>query len=471
MATPMQTPQPAPKLSPEAFAQKVKAKYPQYAKIPDAELASKISLKHPEYKDKVDWSAAAPTQPNTYKPPTPSPAGQTLEKVGHSMAEAAPSVMGATGSVAGGLIAGPAGAVRGAMIGGAVGETEKELAESGGKSLKGWDVAKSAAGQGALEYFGGQLAPKAIRAIGAKALKSADDAMVKVLGLKFSKTQAIRGSQEALRKIADTVKGSTSLSALAEKIGVTKEGLTQATEDIVQGSKGAKLVPYQSHVSDAAVRASDEALAFNQAGRSRAILETAEQLEKRLPPNATPKEVLDVRRQLLKEKDAGGQPQWPAGTRQFRKRLYHDLNGAIGRALPPSESAKFVANNSKVTKLIEAEEAVSERLAKQTSGQESKKSLSEAAKHIAGKSILPAVGAEEGYRRTHSVAGAAIGAAMGAAGTAALSSTASKSAAIGGKRLISRAAPSLAKAAEYIPSAARTMESIRAIQSRPQGNQ
>lgn len=43
-------------LSESDFAAKIKAKYPQYAKVPDAILVQKIIAKHPEYKDSVQAS-------------------------------------------------------------------------------------------------------------------------------------------------------------------------------------------------------------------------------------------------------------------------------------------------------------------------------------------------------------------------------------------------------------------------------
>lgn len=43
-------------LSPTEFAAKIKAKYPQYANIPDEDLAKRIVAIHPEYASKVDFS-------------------------------------------------------------------------------------------------------------------------------------------------------------------------------------------------------------------------------------------------------------------------------------------------------------------------------------------------------------------------------------------------------------------------------
>ncbi len=44
-------------LTPEQFAQSIKAKYPDYASVPDAELAAKMLEKYPEYRSKVKTTA------------------------------------------------------------------------------------------------------------------------------------------------------------------------------------------------------------------------------------------------------------------------------------------------------------------------------------------------------------------------------------------------------------------------------
>lgn len=47
----------------EQFGQTIKAKYPQYNDIPDAELGQKMLVKYPQYKDMVSGTPAAPAQP------------------------------------------------------------------------------------------------------------------------------------------------------------------------------------------------------------------------------------------------------------------------------------------------------------------------------------------------------------------------------------------------------------------------
>ena len=49
--------------SPQEFAASIKAKYPQYAEIPDDELVTRILDKHPVYRDRIIWQPqAAPAE-------------------------------------------------------------------------------------------------------------------------------------------------------------------------------------------------------------------------------------------------------------------------------------------------------------------------------------------------------------------------------------------------------------------------
>ena len=49
--------------SPQEFAASIKAKYPQYAEIPDDELVTRVLDKHPVYRDRVSQPQAAPEVP------------------------------------------------------------------------------------------------------------------------------------------------------------------------------------------------------------------------------------------------------------------------------------------------------------------------------------------------------------------------------------------------------------------------
>ena len=48
--------------SPQEFAASIKAKYPQYAEIPDDELVTRVLDKHPVYRDRVSQPQAAPAE-------------------------------------------------------------------------------------------------------------------------------------------------------------------------------------------------------------------------------------------------------------------------------------------------------------------------------------------------------------------------------------------------------------------------
>ena len=60
------------KMSSAEFAAKIKAKYPDYASLPDDELTQKMLTKYPEYADTVEIGTPQPT-PKPTPPPKPSP--------------------------------------------------------------------------------------------------------------------------------------------------------------------------------------------------------------------------------------------------------------------------------------------------------------------------------------------------------------------------------------------------------------
>ncbi len=384
---------------------------------------------------------------------------------------AASPILATVGAIGGLALAGPPGAMVGAAVGGGVGKAVETKAETG--KVSAGQTYDAAVGQGLLEGAGGPLASKALGAAGRMAARGVDSSMAKILGLRFAKNPRLgRATVEQIEKIANVVNqhvgGAATLPKLAEKIGTVKEGLNQATEQIVQNTPGAKLVPFDSIVTDTAIKAQDVARATGREGYVKPIDELWHTLLNKLPSNAVPKDILELRRSLLKENDASGQAIWPAGTKKFRLMLYHDLNDAIGKALPSIEASKFAANNAKVSKLIMAEDAVKERLAKRVTGQEARKTMGEVAIGAAKAGALPALGAAEGYRESHSFEGAVIGGAVGYAASRALTSTGTRSLGIGLKKAAAKALPYLSKAAQYSPAAARTLQAISDIRSQPQ---
>jgi hypothetical protein len=462
----------------DQFGQKVKAKYPAYAKLPDSEVATKFLNKFPVYKSQIttDSPAAAlehkAMDPNaSYKPSTAS-TGQASPESGagkfmEGAVKSASPILATVGGVLGSA-GGPAGAMAGAAAGGAAGKAiETKATEGRVNPAKTYDAG---IGQGLLEGVGGALTGKTISAVGRAAEKGVDASMAKLLGLRFAKNpklgRATADQIEAITKVVNQhVGGAMSLPKLAAKIGAVKEGFNQSTEDLIQNTAGAKLVPYDHILTDTAIRAQDIARATGREGYVKPIDDLYDVLAKKLPSNAVPKDILDLRRSLLKENDASGQAIWPAGTKKFRLILYHDLNSAIGKALPSDAAGKFVTNNAKVSKLILAEDAIKERLAKQVTEQEEKKGLGEVAIGAAKAGALPLLGAAEGFRESHSIGGTLAGALAGYGISRAAGSTAAKTAGIATRKGVAAAAPYLARAAQYSPAAARALQVIGNIRS------
>ena len=54
--------------SPQEFAASIKAKYPQYAEIPDDELVTRILDKHPVYRDRVSPTTSSATADSRHYP-------------------------------------------------------------------------------------------------------------------------------------------------------------------------------------------------------------------------------------------------------------------------------------------------------------------------------------------------------------------------------------------------------------------
>lgn len=386
-----------------------------------------------------------------------------MEKAAPAVMSAASPALATIGGIAGGAVAGPPGAMVGAAAGGAAGKALQTKAETGHvQAGKTYDAGLI---QGATEFIGGTVAPKVIAKVGTAAAKSADSAMAKILGLKFaSKTRLGRGSVEQLEAIGNVVnkevKGGVTLNHLASRIGSTKESLIQATDDMVQNASGSRLVPYESVVKQISNASQIAAKSFDRPGQAAAVKSLEDELLKKLPPNATVQKVLEVRRSLLRETDpTTGQALWAPGTRQFRNALYHELNRSMKSALPGEVATKFGQNNYKVSKLITAQQAIEERLARRVTGQEAERSLAEKAMHAGLHSALPAAGAYAGYQR-EGVAGAVGGAAAGYAADRALSSTAVKMAGIGVKRAVAAVAPHAARLSKGSPAAARAIEAI-----------
>ncbi len=91
-----------PLLTPVEFARQIKAKYPDYANVPDEELATRMLEKYPEYRERVGPSAVSTPTP-TIGPPPPSMLGRAAE-TGANLAIGAAKGLGSSVIGAGRLV-------------------------------------------------------------------------------------------------------------------------------------------------------------------------------------------------------------------------------------------------------------------------------------------------------------------------------------------------------------------------------
>jgi len=159
------------KLTPDAFASRIKEKYPEYADVDNTVLANRIVEKYPEYKDNVDF-------------------GPGLGKIGTGLATEV--AIGEGAKLAGTLAGGPVGYVLGGIAGGVAGslaaqeiegredvswgrvaaDTFLNLIPGGlGKAKKGVGVLPRLAQEGAKRAAGGAV----ISATGAQIEKAVED--------------------------------------------------------------------------------------------------------------------------------------------------------------------------------------------------------------------------------------------------------------------------------------------------------
>lgn len=137
-------------LTPAEFAQTIKAKYPDYASVPDGELAARMLEKYPEYKSRVRMADFSTTnQKDTsgkatavdWNPLSSANVNAAYQRSGiQGLVELGkrvglPAIGGAVGGLVGGAggtvaglgVGGVPGAIGGAALGGAAGEAAKQL--------------------------------------------------------------------------------------------------------------------------------------------------------------------------------------------------------------------------------------------------------------------------------------------------------------------------------------------------------
>ena len=153
------------------FAAKIKAKYPDYAKVPDLELTRRIVAKYPQYQEMLD----APV------PPSPLPAQEArvplatraVEGVRDFVTQEGPMMAGAAIGGTIGAPAGPVGVGIGASTGAVAGESIKQLMdEMLGTGKIDVDRLRRAIISGPMQEMGGMVAAKFPQVAGKALTKS-----------------------------------------------------------------------------------------------------------------------------------------------------------------------------------------------------------------------------------------------------------------------------------------------------------
>jgi uncharacterized protein YcfJ len=416
------------------------------------------------------------------KPQTPNPVGNTGVSMGSTsgpmpahkqqfeapmrerVAAGASSALPMVGATMGAVAGGPIGAGVGAMAGTAA----QQGIDKGKVDPK--SVAVSGAENAALEYVGGKLAPKALATIAKKAGPRATEIVNNYLGLnkgmlpKFGRT--VQNAKEIAQTVLDKVGIKPNLEAQRAAIETTRAAYDDATKKIV-AAPGGKLMDVHSALYDRAVKL------LGEAEKEGVPQEQLRAIDKNLQStlDATKKDMMNPQEIHDLRKNIQGQiTDWSPNTLNIRQRflqgVYHDLNDAITRSLPPKEARQFLANNRIQSKLITARTAADSTLLK--TELKSKPGLATSAARLAGRTATGAVvggvaGGEMGHGKEGALLGAAAGAVSGKVGEINLPAMDVKA-----TRALAASASKLAKVSKATPQVVRTLNAIHAVQSRPQ---
>jgi hypothetical protein len=455
-------------LTPDSLAALVKAKYPgKYDSKPNAEIAKAWLNKYPEYWKHTDagafekigaWRPSSTANPVQYQPHVESKSGKVMSGV----VDAAPAITATLGAVAGGAVGGPVGATAAAGYMGGAGEAYRRRVE--GLPVSHVAEAEQGVGQAALEYVGGSVIPKALEKIGLKAIPKVYKAINNYIGLKPSDLPKWGRTAEEAEKIAQTVHTEAgiqkTLEAQKAAIETARAAHDQATLKLVQ-APGGKVTDFHSVAIDRAVKLLDE---VEKEGvpqeQINAIDKNLKGITDNLKERMNPEELLAAKRNISSQITT-----WDKSTTNIRQRylqgLYADINHAIESALPKEEAAAFRGHNQIQTRLIVAREAAKEKLAAQAL-KDSPGIMTKLVNRAGGAAVGAVSGAtiarETGSNEEHgAIIGGMIGGGLGSYARH-LGKTSLPVADVAAQRLISNAAPYLAKAAKAGPAAVRAVQ-------------
>lgn len=354
---------PAPKMSVQDFASKIKEKYPSYAGVGDSELVQKIVAKYPQYQNQVDLSTQSPMMSATpqsevdaqrnapYKSRYQAP---LADRVAKGMTDALPIV----GMTVGGMMGGPLGAAAGAGLG----EIGREKSPEG-KSIEPLSPKKIAeqTAMGGVSELGGKVLTKGLEkgaaALAPKAANIADKLMVKIikpLAGRVKPGAKVSTATDIAHEVGKVAGNSATLKGLQGRVQEAMSSANKATADIVERyTDSTKKVPLYDILIDKGSKAIEnlnDAFTTNKG-------KTVDQLVDNIRNHAgkddlSPKEALELRRYLYND------VHWPIGTKGFRDEVYHAINQHISEALSSEDAAAFRANNKVVSRLIKANEAI-----------------------------------------------------------------------------------------------------------------
>lgn len=320
---------------------------------------------------------------------------------------ALPAVGGAVGGIAGGTAGGAPGAIGGALLGGGAGEASRQLVRraalpneeqireqifdrmrKAGKSekeineAKEWlqthyglpgehdprgipttslgaakDIAIEGGKQGAIQAATEGIG-RGMGALGKSMTSKADETMSQILGVTKSNLKGTAADIEAYKKIGQIVNnevkgGGLSLKSLAAKISETKEALVDSLNDVVK-APGSRVSNLHQIVKDGVYNVTKTLLKAGKDAEARTIAKLGKQLMGAYGEHATPAELLAFKR-TLKQLNSGV-------SKQLRSTLNREIDSAIAKALPPSEAAKYLSTNAKISNLIRAEDAVTTKI-------------------------------------------------------------------------------------------------------------
>ena len=362
-ATPTLAQPQQPKMSVDAFATRIKAKYPAYQSVGNNELVQRIVAKYPQYQGQVDLSTQDPMMSATPQseidaqrnaPYKPKYQASLPDRVAKGMSDALPIV----GMTVGGVAGGPLGAAAGAGLG----EMAREQSPEGKpiEKVSPKKVAEETAIGGASEAGGNLLvkgAEKGAAALAPKMSGLADKLMVKIvkpLAGKAKPGTKVATATDIAHEVSKVAGSSATLTGLQNRVVGAMDAMNKSTTDIVNKyANAAKRIPLYSILAEEGSKAIEYLNDAFVANKGKTIDQLVDNIRNHAgKDDLSPQEALELRRWMYKD------IHWPIGTKGMRDKVYHAINQHIAESLSPEDAAAFRANNRVVHRLIKANEAI-----------------------------------------------------------------------------------------------------------------